>query len=85
MQRCTFTDLLFMAGMLLSSAFELAAQKSVPVLPDPMIFVKIKEPTEGAFSLLIPKGWQSQGGLFYVDPNALTAMPIQWDPKETFW
>lgn len=84
MERRTFISLLFMAVVLLSSSLELFAQKSGSALPDPMIFVKIKEPTEGAFSLLIPKGWQSQGGLFYVDPNTTNGYANSVGPKGNF-
>ena len=35
-----------------------------------MVFHRVKEPRENAFSLLIPKGWQIEGGIFRVDPTA---------------
>ena len=31
-------------------------------------FVRINEPIEHAFSILIPKGWQTAGGIFRVNP-----------------
>lgn len=34
------------------------------------IFERRNEPRENAFSLLIPRGWQIEGGIFRVDPNA---------------
>jgi len=34
-------------------------------------FIRINEPKEGAFSILIPKGWQTEGGIFRI--NALQA------------
>lgn len=33
-------------------------------------FSRVSEPRENAFSLLIPKGWQTEGGIFRVDPTA---------------
>jgi hypothetical protein len=35
-----------------------------------VIFSRVTEPREHAFSLLIPKGWQIEGGIFRVDPTA---------------
>jgi len=32
-------------------------------------FVKYKDKTEGAFTCLVPKGWQTAGGILRVDPN----------------
>jgi len=34
------------------------------------IFERIREPREGAFSMLIPQGWMVEGGVFRVDPTA---------------
>lgn len=34
------------------------------------VFQRIAEPKEQAFTLLVPKGWQSAGGIFRVDPTA---------------
>lgn len=31
-------------------------------------FVRINEPKEQAFSILVPKGWQTEGGIFRVNP-----------------
>jgi len=31
-------------------------------------FVRMNEPKEGAFSILAPKGWKSEGGIFRVSP-----------------
>lgn len=33
-----------------------------------IIFNRVKEPRENAFSILIPKGWQTDGGIFRVNP-----------------
>lgn len=33
-----------------------------------LAFVRVNEPKEGAFSILAPKGWQSEGGIFRVNP-----------------
>ncbi len=35
-----------------------------------VVFHRITEPKERAFSLLIPKGWQTEGGIFRVNPSA---------------
>ncbi|MCB0749314.1 MAG: hypothetical protein KDC90_17765 [Ignavibacteriae bacterium] len=35
----------------------------------PIIFERKSEPRENAFSLLVPKGWQIDGGIFRVDPT----------------
>lgn len=35
---------------------------------DAVIFQRVQEPKENAFSLLIPKGWKLEGGIFRVDP-----------------
>jgi hypothetical protein len=37
-------------------------------LPQTMIFTKVNEPNENAFSLLLPKGWQTKGGIMRVNP-----------------
>ncbi|GBD91189.1 hypothetical protein BMS3Abin04_01915 [bacterium BMS3Abin04] len=33
-----------------------------------MVFVKKNEPRENAFSILVPKGWRIEGGIFRVNP-----------------
>lgn len=35
-----------------------------------MVFHRVTEPNERAFSLLIPKGWQTKGGIYRVNPTA---------------
>ena len=35
-----------------------------------VIFQRVAEPKERAFTLLIPKGWHVEGGIFRVDPTA---------------
>lgn len=35
-----------------------------------MVFQRIREPREGAFTMLIPKGWLVEGGIMRVDPSA---------------
>lgn len=34
-----------------------------------VVFKRVNEPNENAFSLLIPQGWKTQGGIFRIDPN----------------
>jgi len=33
-----------------------------------MSFIRTNEPKEQAFSILVPKGWQTEGGIFRIDP-----------------
>ena len=40
--------------------------KSTP--NDALVFKRINEPKENAFSILIPKGWETEGGIFRVNP-----------------
>jgi hypothetical protein len=35
---------------------------------DALVFKRINEPKENAFSILIPKGWETDGGIFRVNP-----------------
>lgn len=35
-----------------------------------MVFQRVQEPKENAFSLLLPKGWITEGGIFRIDPTA---------------
>lgn len=35
-----------------------------------VVFNRVKEPKENAFSILIPKGWRTDGGIFRVNPSA---------------
>jgi hypothetical protein len=56
-------------------------------------FIRQQEPNEGAFSILVPQGWQSKGGIFRVNPlqaggplNALAAkcdLTLQSDGRAT--
>jgi hypothetical protein len=50
-----------------SSAINQNIQRSVPTT---VVFRKVMERREGAFSMLIPRGWIVNGGIFRVDPNA---------------
>lgn len=59
------------------------AASSSPV-PDPIVFVRTREPNEGAFTLLIPKGWQTLGGVFHVDPNTTNGFANSVAPKGNF-
>jgi len=38
-------------------------------VPNTVIFRKIAEPQEGAFTMLVPRDWIVTGGIFRVDPN----------------
>lgn len=35
-----------------------------------VVLLRVHEPRENAFSMLVPKGWQTAGGIFRVDPTA---------------
>jgi len=35
-----------------------------------VLFKRVQEPNENAFSLLVPEGWQLEGGIFRIDPTA---------------
>jgi hypothetical protein len=37
-----------------------------------VVFQRTVEPNEGAFSILVPQGWQVEGGIFRVDPMMQT-------------
>jgi len=37
---------------------------------DVFIFNRVNEPNENAFSILVPEGWTTEGGIFRVDPTA---------------
>lgn len=63
---------------------EPAQKRASSPVPDPLILVRVKEPNEGAFSLLMPKGWISQGGIFYVDPNTTNGYANSVGPKGNF-
>jgi len=39
-------------------------------VPKTVVFRKYKDRTENAFSVLVPTGWQTEGGIVRVDPNA---------------
>jgi len=47
-----------------------APQSKSAGVPETMIFQRANEPKEGAFSLLIPRGWQTEGGILRDDPTA---------------
>jgi hypothetical protein len=53
-------------------------------VPDPLILVQYTEAKEKAFSLLIPKGWKTEGGIFFVDPNTAGGSANSTAPKVNF-
>ena len=66
----------FLFWVLLCSAIAFAASARVfaSYCGDPssgLAFIRINEPKENAFSILVPRGWQAQGGIYRV--NAATA------------
>ncbi len=53
-------------------------------VPDPLVFTRVREANEGAFSLLVPKGWITQGGIYHVDPNTTNGFANSLEPKGNF-
>ncbi len=51
--------------------------------PSGLSFVRVQEPREGAFSMLVPRGWLNHGGMFRVNPvqagGPLNAMEAKCD------
>lgn len=46
------------------------SQSAAPrAVPKTIAFQKVAEPREHAFTMLVPKGWLVEGGIFRVDPN----------------
>ncbi len=52
--------LILLAGLVLSTRAR----------ADAVIFMPAAEPREQAFTVLVPDGWRTEGGIFRVDPNA---------------
>jgi len=84
-------DLLFRFSMVFLIVLEVgpkgadaAGESAKVVIPDPLVFVQHTETRERAFSLLIPKGWKTEGGIFYVDPNAAGGAINSAAPKVNF-
>ena len=50
--------------------FSTHSLKAGSSLPKTIIFKKVSEKNENAFSLLIPKGWHTDGGILRIDPTA---------------
>jgi hypothetical protein len=49
-----------------------------------MVFEKKNEPNENAYSLLIPKGWKTDGGIFRIDPTMNGGSGNSIDAKNDF-
>ena len=84
MSKCKIAVVLLLACAMATPGEAPVQKRSASPVPDPLIFVKTKEPNEGAFSLLIPKGWMTQGGIFYVDPNTTNGYTNSVGPKGNF-
>ena len=53
-------------------AFPVSAQQKITHRSDKpatVVFTRVYEPREKAFSLLVPRGWQVDGGIYRVDPG----------------
>jgi len=66
MERKSFWGSIVTIQLLLVSLFYPAVAKGY----DGIAFTRMYEPNEKAFSILVPKGWQSQGGMYRI--NALS-------------
>ena len=82
-----------LVGLLISPGDVIAAGDQVATMakegapspiPDPLVLVQYTEARERAFSLLIPKGWKTEGGIFYVDPNTAGGAANSTAPKVNF-
>lgn len=59
-----------MRALLLLLTLLLPVTTALAAVAETMIFQQVEEPKENAFSLLIPKGWQVEGGIFRMNPMA---------------
>jgi hypothetical protein len=50
----------------------------------PMVFHRVAEPRESAFTVLVPQGWKTEGGIFHVDPLAANGPGNSLEPKCDF-
>ena len=60
--------ILVLSALVCDVAAAQTARKSAKV-PELMRFKRVAEPKEGAFTILVPQGWQTAGGIVRVDPN----------------
>jgi len=49
---------------------QVAQARAVAAKPATLVFKRVYEPREHAFSLLVPAGWMTEGGIFRVNPAA---------------
>jgi hypothetical protein len=64
-----------------SAQEKLSAKKNSAVKPGPIVFQRVWEPNERAFSLLVPQGWKISGGVFRVDPARMNGHANSLSPK----
>jgi len=68
-----FMSFILIAGTAAAAPVKGAARKAQNAtprgVPTTVIFQKVAEPREHAFTMLVPKGWLVEGGIFRVDPN----------------
>jgi len=85
--RCSLALLIVLSACVLTTAFSQSKSnrqtrtRTAGVVPDPLIFVKQYEPNEKAFSLLIPQGWLTEGGIFFVDAQQVNGWANSIEPK----
>ncbi|MBD3168934.1 MAG: hypothetical protein GF307_05585 [candidate division Zixibacteria bacterium] len=58
------------AFILLTAVYLFHAVSIRASLPETMVFERVAEPKEKAFTILIPKGWQTDGGIIRINPMA---------------
>lgn len=58
--------------------------KSIDPDLETMTFVRVKEPNENAFSILVPKDWVTEGGIYRIDPTAGGGSGNAIDAKNDF-
>jgi hypothetical protein len=60
-----------------------AAGASAPA-PDKVVFDRVTEPNDNAFTVAVPRGWQIRGGIFYVNPLQVNGPGNALAPKCDF-
>jgi hypothetical protein len=59
----------FIVVSVILGGFTMNEVLSQPGSDGTIVFQKVKEPRENAYSLLVPKGWKLDGGIFRIDPT----------------
>jgi hypothetical protein len=61
-------------------------QLALPSTPDPeqILYDRVPEPKQNAFTVLVPRGWKTRGGMFYVNPLQVNGPGNAMVPKCDF-